>query len=169
MVVLAVAAVVVTIGVPSFKSMMVTNDLSSVANDLTMSLKLARSSAITSGRPAYVCSSDDGSTCKNQDGFWAKGWLVWVDLDGSNTFNPSATNNELLWVKEIDPNTQITITPVNSFGKNVRYKYTGTIFNAVAGSFQLCSGFGADGYPRRVISLTATGEPQFSKELAIKC
>ena len=170
MVVISIGGIMLMVGIPSFKSMLVTNELASVTNDLTMSFKLARSSAITSGKNAYVCSSTDGKACSGVSGKWGNGWLVWVDLNGKGSLD--AGSNELLWVKVIDPGTQVTIKPSaasTDFDTEVKFKYTGTLFNELPGSFELCSGYGTDGYPMRAITLTASGEPQFSKVLTTKC
>jgi len=166
MMVVAVGGILLLVGIPSFKSMITTNEVTSITNDLTMSLKLARSSAITSGHTASVCSSDDGVTCKGQANFWSKGWLVWVDLNDSNTFEAA----ELLWVKEIDPRSTKTVTPSANFSTQIDFKYDGTLLQAVVGTFQVCSGEGAvNGFPQRLISLTVSGEPQFTKVTTTKC
>lgn len=171
MVVVTISGILLMVGIPSFRSMLVTNELASITNDLTMSLKLARSSAITSGKNAYVCSSDDGLKCKGLAGSWSDGWLVWIDVNGKNGYEDGT--DELLWVKEADSGSPITIKPTaasTDFETQVKFKYTGTLYNALPGVFELCSGFGATkGYPKRVITITVSGEPQFSKDLATKC
>jgi len=165
MIVVAISGLLLLVGIPSFRSMITTNEISSKTNDLIMSLKLARSTAITTGHVASVCSSDDGATCKGQDNFWSKGWLVWVDLndDGSLT----ASNNELLWVKEIDPSTSQTVVASSAdsvFLQQFDFKYDGTLNQAVVASFQICSGQGSTGFPPRNINVTVSGEAQFSKD-----
>jgi len=168
MMVVAIGGILLLVGIPSFKSMINTNEVTSKTNDLTMSLKLARSSAITSGHTASVCSSDDGLTCKGQANAWSDGWLVWVDLNDNTIFD--AGNNELLWVKEIDPGTTHTITPSANFSTQIDFKYDGTLLQAVVGTFMVCSGAGpVNGYPQRLISLTVSGEPQFTKVTTTKC
>jgi len=168
MVVVAIAGILLLVGIPSFRSMTTTNEISSKTNDLIMSLKLARSTAITTGHIAYVCSSDDGATCKGQDSFWSKGWLVWVDLNDDGTL--TANNNELLWVKEIDPGTSQTIVASSNFLQQIDFKYDGSLARAVVGSFRICSGQGAiNGFPQRLINLTVSGAAQFTKVTTTKC
>ncbi|WP_368865214.1 GspH/FimT family pseudopilin [Stenotrophomonas maltophilia] len=48
----------------------------SLRAQLVGSLSLARSTAITEGRPVTVCGSGDGSRCDNR---WSQGWRVQVE------------------------------------------------------------------------------------------
>lgn len=172
MVVLAISGIMLLVGVPSFKSMLVSNELTSITNDFTMSLKLARGSAVSSGHSAFVCSSATAADAapKCDDDSWNKGWLVWIDSNDDNVFK--AAEDELLWVKVIGSSSQITIAPATGstdFADEVKFRYTGTLFNELPGAFELCSGYSSDGYPMRVITLSASGEPQYSKDLTTKC
>lgn len=88
---LAVAAILLTIAVPSFQSVMRTNRIAAVTNELSTALQLARSEAVTRGTRVTVCKSDDVSdgtpTC-NSSASWQNGWLVFVDNDQDGTFDP---------------------------------------------------------------------------------
>jgi len=81
---LAVAAIVLSVGVPSFRGVIMDNRLVSQANQFVTSVKMARSAAVRFQRPATVCSSANFDaavpTCSaNND--WSDGWIVWVDKD----------------------------------------------------------------------------------------
>ncbi len=78
MVTIAVLAVLVTIGLPSFQSSMRTNRVATGTNELLASLALARSEAIRNPGGAGICASEDGESC---GGEWNDGWLVWLDSD----------------------------------------------------------------------------------------
>ncbi len=71
--VMAVAAVLLGIAVPSFKSFMQNSRLAMQANTLVYSLNLARSTSIKLQQPVEVCASSDGASCT---GTWANGWIV---------------------------------------------------------------------------------------------
>lgn len=168
MIVVAIAGILLMAGIPSFRSMIITNDVTSVTNDLNMSLKMARNAAITSGHNASVCSSKDGKKCSASNNDWDTGWLVWVDLDNDNGLD--AGTSELLWVKEIDPKSNLTITASSNFSKQIDFKYNGSLLQETIGDFKVCSGLGStDGFPQRLIGLTVAGEPQFSKITTTKC
>ncbi|MDH3490975.1 MAG: GspH/FimT family pseudopilin [Gammaproteobacteria bacterium] len=81
---LAVAAIVLSVGIPSFRGVIMDNRLVSQSNQFVTSVKMARSAAVRYQRPATVCSSANFDaavpTCSaNND--WSDGWIVWVDKD----------------------------------------------------------------------------------------
>ncbi len=168
MVLVAMVGVITAIGLPSFKSMMVTSEVADTTNDLIVALKRARSEALKHGRDVRVCSSTDGINCSGVAGNWGEGWLVFVDLD--NDTQVDEADGELIWVKEMDSNTQLTITPtVSSFDIFVDFSYTGILSNGVSGGFNICSGYATNGYPRREITISASGDAVFNKNLSVKC
>jgi type IV fimbrial biogenesis protein FimT len=72
---LGVAAVLVTVGVPSFLSFVQNNRATTHTNDLVTALNLARSEAMQRGTPVTVCSSTNGTTCSGATD-WSNGWVV---------------------------------------------------------------------------------------------
>lgn len=166
LVAIALMGILMAVGIPSFNSMIATNELADTTNDLVLSLKRARAEAIASGRDVIVCSSIDAATCSGVGGNWNQGWLVLVDrnMDG----NYVEADGELVWVKQMDGNTSVTITPspflgfANDFTHTVTYSHTGELKDGTAGAFQVCSGV-TNGYPRRDITVTVAGEAQFQR------
>jgi type IV fimbrial biogenesis protein FimT len=82
MVVLAVAAVILSIGVPSFNDFRRNSRITGVANDFLGAVQSARSEAIKRQVPVAVCPSDnpaaDDATCT--DGPF-RGWITFVDVN----------------------------------------------------------------------------------------
>lgn len=76
MVTLAVAAIVVTVAVPSFRAIVQNNRAATQANELVTALNLARSEAVKRGVSVSMCPSSNQDTCS---GGWADGWIVFVD------------------------------------------------------------------------------------------
>lgn len=72
---IAVAAVIVSFGVPGFMSLIDNNRAVSHTNDLVAALNLARSEATRRRSTVTVCSSTDGATCAASDD-WSTGWIV---------------------------------------------------------------------------------------------
>ncbi|MDP1645342.1 MAG: GspH/FimT family pseudopilin [Thiobacillus sp.] len=70
---LAVAAILVTIAVPSFQTFVLNNRMASQANDLITAITLARSEAVKRAANVTVCASSNGTSCT---GGWAQGWIV---------------------------------------------------------------------------------------------
>lgn len=73
MVVISLLAILLAVGVPSFRAMIQQNRVTAVTNDLVAALQFARSEAIRTGANVTVCSSSDQSTCS---GTWTNGWVV---------------------------------------------------------------------------------------------
>ena len=88
MVTIAIAAIVLSVGVPSFRGVIMDNRLVSQANQIVTSIKIARSAAVRFQRNATVCASSnfDATTpsCSASND-WSNGWIVWVDKDRDAT------------------------------------------------------------------------------------
>jgi type IV fimbrial biogenesis protein FimT len=88
---IAIVAILLGIGVPSFSEAMRRNRIASVTNDLSAAFALARSEAVKRGMPVTVCGSNiDLSACGDSMD-WSGGLLVFHDdsgvagtLDGSD-------------------------------------------------------------------------------------
>lgn len=99
MITVLILSVIAAFAVPSFQSLIMLNRLASEANELVAALSQARTEAIRVNRRAVLCRAglaggqvDAGSGCVSGGGGWG-GWMVFVDADGSGTYNPNATSN----------------------------------------------------------------------------
>lgn len=81
MITILIAGILLTVGVPSFASLIANNRITSQANELVSGLNLARSEASTRGQRVTICSSVDGDSCA-ADTDWSTGWIVFNDSDG---------------------------------------------------------------------------------------
>jgi len=73
----AVLAVLLAIGVPSFNDIIRRNRVAAHTNELVAALSIARSEAVKRSNPVAVCSTDaTQAACK--DG-WSGGWIVFTD------------------------------------------------------------------------------------------
>ena len=84
---LAIVAIVTTIAVPSFQWLILDTRLSTAVNDLVHDLALARSNAVTRGRPVVLCPSADGARCLATPE-WHRGWIVFVDSNRDRDRDP---------------------------------------------------------------------------------
>lgn len=87
LVTIAIGAILLALALPSFTDAIRSSRVTSAANEFIASVSLARSEAIRSGRPGYMCASINGTSC---GGEWNDGWLVWTDTNG----NGAADDNE---------------------------------------------------------------------------
>jgi type IV fimbrial biogenesis protein FimT len=89
MVTLAVAAILLVVGVPSFREFIDSNRLSSGVNALIADLNMARSEAIKRTRTVTLCASADGASCATSGG-WEHGRILFAD----NNANATVDNGE---------------------------------------------------------------------------
>ena len=82
MIALAVAAILVVVGVPSFRYVTNANRIAGEINGLLGDLQLTRSEAIEQGRPVTICRSVTGAACAAAN-TWQSGWIVFMDANGN--------------------------------------------------------------------------------------
>lgn len=94
MVTLAVAATLLSIGVPSFTAMIRSTRLSAAMNQITSDLYAAKGEAIKRNSRVLVCAraSSPANTCAASTN-WSSGWLVCFDGDANNACDASTTAN----------------------------------------------------------------------------
>lgn len=83
MIVIVIAAILLTITIPGFRDVLQRNRMTSVLNDLVLAMQTARSEAVKENRAAVLCASTDGTDCDGAG--WADGWIVWLDSDGDGS------------------------------------------------------------------------------------
>lgn len=89
MITVAVLAVMLTIGFPSFQSVLRSNRIATATNEMIASMSLARSEAIKNTHGAGVCASTAGADCDGAS--WGDGWLVWDDTNGDGVLDDGET------------------------------------------------------------------------------
>jgi type IV fimbrial biogenesis protein FimT len=85
LVTIAIAGILATIGIPSFTQVIKNNRLATNANILISSINMARSEAIK--RNIEILVGRRGVVTRN----WDNGWDIFIDTDGSDTFNAGDT------------------------------------------------------------------------------
>jgi type IV fimbrial biogenesis protein FimT len=82
MVAVTIAAILLGIGIPSYRSVTNSYRMSAEVNSLLGDLQYARAEAIKEGQPVTTCVSTDGATCTAGTA-WAGGWIVFSDPNGN--------------------------------------------------------------------------------------
>lgn len=80
--IMAITAILLLIGVPSYAGLVESQRASSAMHLLTAHMASARMTAITYRIPTVVCPSDRAGGCRS-DGDWSQGWLMFFDADGN--------------------------------------------------------------------------------------
>ncbi|MCS7100201.1 MAG: GspH/FimT family pseudopilin, partial [Burkholderiaceae bacterium] len=91
LVVIAIAAILLAVGVPGFSAFIERNRVAAEVNELITDLALARSEALTRRGRVIVCRSAQptaaDATCAAASGDWTSGWIVFADaMDGGASF-----------------------------------------------------------------------------------
>lgn len=76
MVVLAIATILLGIGVPAFAAMLRNQRVTTAVNDLFAAIHLARSEAVQRGQRVDLMPSDGNN--------WANGWIIFIDENGNH-------------------------------------------------------------------------------------
>ena len=84
MVVTAIVAILLGIGVPSYRYITNSYRMSAEVNGLLGDLQYARSEAIKEGQTVTACVSTNGTQCTGGTA-WAGGWIVFSDVNGNAT------------------------------------------------------------------------------------
>ena len=78
MMTIAIATILLTLGLPSIGSMVSSSESRSARQDLWTALNVARSGAVTANRRHVICPSTDQTSCSG--GLrWDNGWIVFID------------------------------------------------------------------------------------------
>ena len=84
--VMAVAAILMAIAIPSYMYVTSSNRIAAEVNGLLGDMQFARAEAIKEGQTITVCQSSDGATCTGATS-WQNGWLVFFDVNGNHVVN----------------------------------------------------------------------------------
>ena len=90
MVVVAIVAILLGIGVPSYRYITNAYRMSAEVNGLLGDLQYARSEAIKEGQTVTTCVSADGTGCTGGTA-WANGWIVFSDPNANATVDGGET------------------------------------------------------------------------------
>lgn len=157
MITIAVASVLLGVGIPSLQQFMETNRRAAAVNLLVTSLQQARSTATARGARVVICQASSPAACDTagtED--WSVGWLSFVDNDSDGVLD--AGTDELLQYTQ--PQNNISM-PANQrlFGYLPGFRG----LSSGGGTIAVCpTGDNADG---RWVVVSATGRTRLSNSL----
>jgi len=151
------------LAVSAFPDLLRNNQMVGDVNTLVGHINLARSEAVKRNLPTAVCQSNDSQAatpvCNSVAADWDTGWLVFVDDDGDQVYDPdliSPPDGEFL-ISRGDPSGSIDMV-VGAGGLGFAadgFISTGELI------FGLCDGRGIN--HGRQLTVSVTGRPEISK------
>ena len=163
LVALAVGAIVLVIGVPSFQGTLDNQRMTSATNELVMSLNLAKSEAIKRVMYVSVCKSSNGVSCTAGGTSWDDGWIIFANSTVANLGSIDAGDEVIRVYPALRD--ELTVTSIGTVADFVSFRPSGTIGTSTAnmtGTLTTCDERGAD-YARGIL-LEASGQWRVSHD-----
>ena len=155
MIALAVAAVLLLLAIPSFRTLTMDKRITTQTNDFISTLVLARAEALKRVSRVTVCKSVNGTACAGSGG-WEQGWIVFADADDDAIVDNGEAILQVRSTMDGD-NTLLGSTNVAnyiSFVASGSPKLTSGAFQS--GTLVVCDERGA-GEDARAINISVTG------------
>lgn len=148
-IVLAIAAILASMAVPSFSRFINDTRQSSTTMQLISDLNRARSEAIKRGRRVLVCARASDTACAASPD-WRDGWLVCYDEDKDDQCDLGSANNPIVIRQAI--HTNLTLTSSTAV---IRFNPNGTQGNGSEAKLKLTGNW--DGAHPRYVIIKPTG------------
>lgn len=159
LVVLVIASILLGVGVPSLRQLILDNRLIAHLHHFRSTLFLARSEAAVRGSPVVICKSVTGRSCEREGG-WERGWLVFVDPNANEDCRDADADGrcdddggEIIRVFGGFDNTPTTLRATGNPGRRVAFNPQG-FSSGYPGTFTICDERGLEYARGIVLSLT---------------
>ena len=163
MLVVGLAAVLLTLGIPGIQQLLQNSARSSAANEVVAALQRARSEAIKRNTIVTLCPSSDGASCTGGTA-WEDGWIAFID-DNLNGVDEASDKDG-----NLDAGEELFQTGDALDGPTLRTSFAGLQYRSngrmrtLAGNdeaeFILCDGRGPS--ESRVVLIYRSGRTQVS-------
>lgn len=168
MVIVAVLALALGLGIPAFNDMTSNNRMSTAVNGLVTSLHAARGEAITRRATVILCPANGAQTDCDADGDLRAGWLVFVDSDGDGLLDATEPVVQRHGAIGAGPALELGVFPADRAGR-ITFSNAGTLQAAESTSdIQFCDARGDRDTGRglaagRWIRIQPTGRPEIRR------
>ena len=148
--VLAIAGVLLGLGVPSFRGVLQDGRRTADVNALVLAVQMARSEAAKRGRNVILCATRDRVRCDDLAHGAPSGWMVFVDMDDAEPPRRSSIET-LLYTHE--PEIEGTI-----IGNRPYFEFRPPLHRSTNGTVVFCDARGA--LSARAVIVSYTGRPR---------
>ncbi len=146
---LGLAALVLTLGLPSFGNIVANNRLNTEVNAIFHAIHLARKESVVRRRVVSICPSVDGEVCGSGSD-WSDGWMTFVNIDRDWPAVRDSNEPVLRW-NRVDSANRIT-------ANRRSFSLRSTDLRATNGTLIFCDRSGR-ATPRAVV-VSYTGRPR---------
>jgi type IV fimbrial biogenesis protein FimT len=134
MIVTSILVILIAVGVPGLQAFIKNNRMVANTNLMMVSIKTARSEAMTQRTPVTLCRSSDGAAC---GGTWSDGHIAFLDADADGTVDGGETI--LLYNRVDNPDIVVTYSGGNFMTFDRRGRAVGT-----SGAMLFCDDRGSE-------------------------
>lgn len=169
MVTLSIAAILLAVAAPSFRSFVRNAELRTASNDLMVALTLARSEAVKRGWPVTVCKSsdatDDEPDC-DSSATWQDGWVIFVNLNGDGDDDEASIDaDDTVLRASAATNPNVSISAGADFDAYITYLPSGAVKGSGSSGTPSSRSFSASLTPdTKFICISKTGRNQMTDE-----
>lgn len=149
---IGLAALVLTLGLPSFGGLIANNRLRVEVNALFHAIHLARKESIVRRRVVTICPTRDGFACE-RDLDWSSGWMMFVNRDRNGDAQRDP-DEPILQQFSVDPATRIV-------ANRMSFSLRSTELRATNGTLIFCDR--AQRAAPRALIISYTGRPRVSR------
>ena len=182
MIVITIFAIILSMAVPSLKSITQSAGVKLATNELVSALYVSRSAAIKNSAFGCVCPStnvNDLVPACSGTGLWETGWIAFGDSTGNCVFEAATDVLLKVWDGSVINDSQFTvrndhvsITAVNLVRFNSRGEPVRADGISQQGNFKICNETGMTTYgdgksDARVVQLSPSGRARFSDVSAV--
>jgi type IV fimbrial biogenesis protein FimT len=161
--VMALAAILLAVGVPAFRGFLQDQRIIAQTNGLVGALNLARSEAIKRGVRVVICRTAGADCATDATGIWEGGWTIYTDNNGNGARD---AGESIIWVGQ-QADGEITIRTGGNFTRWIGYQPGGSSVgntNLGNGTFRICDGRGAD--RARFVAINTAGRARIREKRA---
>jgi type IV fimbrial biogenesis protein FimT len=132
MVVVVISAILLTVAVPSFESLIKKSNVDSLQSQLASGLATARTEAASRNKVISICASSDGAQCSDEVTDWSLGWIIFEEPTPAVAVNVNVPQENIIDVFSKVP--AYTIAAAANPGDGLRISFNSQGFIATTSS-----------------------------------